>query len=48
MALFNLDETLVHCIIDGKEIKGDIVNIKLPSNKIVSVGLNVILHGKKP
>ena len=41
IALFNLDETLVHCTKDRKSINGDIVNIKTPTNEIVPVGLNI-------
>ena len=47
IALFDLDETLVHCTKDGKGINGDIVNIKLPSNKIVPVGLNIRSNWKE-
>ena len=44
IALFDLDETLVHCTKDGKGLNGDTVNIKLPTNKIVPVGLNIRSH----
>ena len=38
---------MVHCTKDGKGINGDIVNIKLPSNKIVPVGLNIRSNWKE-
>ena len=41
IALFDLDETLVHCTKEKKGLNGDSVNIKLPTNKIVNVGLNI-------
>ena len=41
IALFDLDETLVHCTKEKKGLNGDCVNIKLPTNKIVNVGLNI-------
>ena len=42
IALFDLDETLVHCLNNNTPgIDGDIVSIKLPTNKIVKVGLNI-------
>jgi CTD small phosphatase-like protein 2 len=47
IALFDLDETLVHCTKDKKGINGDIVNIKLPTNKIVAVGLNIRSNWKE-
>jgi len=47
IALFDLDETLVHCTKDGKGINGDTVNIKLPTNKIVPVGLNIRSNWKE-
>ena len=47
IALFDLDETLVHCTKDGKGINGDIVNIKLPTNKTVPVGLNIRSNWKE-
>ena len=47
IALFDLDETLVHCTKDQKGLNGDVVNIKLPTNKIVQVGLNIRSHWKE-
>ena len=47
IALFDLDETLVHCTKDQKGLNGDSVNIKLPTNKIVNVGLNIRPHWKE-
>jgi len=47
IALFDLDETLVHCTKDGKGINGDVVNIKLPTNKTVPVGLNIRSNWKE-
>ena len=47
IALFDLDETLVHCTKDSKGLNGDSVNIKLPTNKIVNVGLNIRPHWKE-
>ncbi len=47
IALFDLDETLVHCTKDQKGLNGDIVNIKLPTNKTVQVGLNIRSHWKE-
>ena len=47
IALFDLDETLVHCTKDKKGLNGDIVNIKLPTNKTVPVGLNIRSHWKE-
>ena len=41
IALFDLDETLVHCINNGPGMSGDYVNVKLPTNKTVKVGLNI-------
>ena len=41
IALFDLDETLVHCINNGPGMNGDVVSVKLPTNKIVKVGLNI-------
>ena len=41
IALFDLDETLVHCTKEKKGLNGDSVNIKLPTNKVVNVGLNI-------
>ena len=47
IALFDLDETLVHCVKDKKGLNGDTVNIKLPTNKVVNVGLNIRPHWKE-
>ena len=47
IALFDLDETLVHCTKDQKGLNGDSVNIKLPTNKVVNVGLNIRPHWKE-
>ena len=47
IALFDLDETLVHCTKEAKGLNGDTVNIKLPTNKIVPVGLNIRSHWKE-
>ena len=47
IALFDLDETLVHCVKDKKGLNGDSVNIKLPTNKVVNVGLNIRPHWKE-
>ena len=47
IALFDLDETLVHCVKDKKGLNGDSVYIKLPTNKIVNVGLNIRPHWKE-
>ena len=47
IALFDLDETLVHCTKDKKGINGDTVNVKLPTNKIVTVGLNIRSNWKE-
>ena len=47
IALFDLDETLVHCINGGKGINGDTVNIKLPTSKIIPVGLNIRSNWKE-
>ena len=41
IALFDLDETLVHCNNNEPGMDGDEVSIKLPTNKIVKVGLNI-------
>ena len=47
IALFDLDETLVHCTKDQKGINGDEVSVKLPTNKIVTIGLNIRSHWKE-
>ena len=47
IALFDLDETLVHCTKEQKGLNGDSVKIKLPTNKIVNVGLNIRPHWKE-
>ena len=47
IALFDLDETLVHCTKEQKGLNGDSVNIKLPTNKVVNVGLNIRPHWKE-
>ena len=47
IALFDLDETLVHCTKNQKGLNGDSVNIKLPTNKVVNVGLNIRPHWKE-
>ena len=47
IALFDLDETLVHCTKEKKGLNGDSINIKLPTNKIVNVGLNIRPHWKE-
>ena len=48
IALFDLDETLVHCTNNNEPgIDGDIVSIKLPTNKIVKVGLNIRKNWQK-
>ena len=47
IALFDLDETLVHCTKEQKGLNGDTVTIKLPTNKIVQVGLNIRSHWKE-
>ena len=47
IALFDLDETLVHCVKDKKGLNGDSINIKLPTNKVVNVGLNIRPHWKE-
>ena len=47
IALFDLDETLVHCTKEPRGLNGDTVNIKLPTNKIVPVGLNIRSHWKE-
>ena len=36
-----LDETLVHCNNNEPGMNGDVVSVKLPTNKIVKVGLNI-------
>ena len=41
IALFDLDETLVHCNNNEPGMDGDEVSVKLPTNKIVKVGLNI-------
>ena len=41
IALFDLDETLVHCNNNEPGMNGDVVSVKLPTNKIVKVGLNI-------
>jgi len=41
IALFDLDETLVHCNNNEPGMDGDVVSVKLPTNKIVKVGLNI-------
>ena len=42
IALFDLDETLVHCTNNSEPgMDGDVVSIKLPTNKTVKVGLNI-------
>ena len=41
IALFDLDETLVHCINNQPGMKGDVVSVKLPTNKVAKVGLNI-------
>ena len=47
IALFDLDETLVHCTKEKQSFNGDTVNIKLPTNKTVPVGLNIRSHWKE-
>jgi Dullard-like phosphatase family protein len=47
IALFDLDETLVHCTKDQKGLNGDEVNVKLPTNKTVTIGLNIRSHWKE-
>jgi Dullard-like phosphatase family protein len=47
IALFDLDETLVHCTKGQNGINGDSVKIKLPTNKVVNVGLNIRPHWKE-
>ena len=47
IALFDLDETLVHCTKGSKGMNGDSVNVKLPTNKTVAVGLNIRSHWKE-
>jgi CTD small phosphatase-like protein 2 len=47
IALFDLDETLVHCTKEKKGINGDTVNVKLPTNKTVPVGLNIRSNWKE-
>ena len=47
IALFDLDETLVHCTKEKKGLNGDSVNIELPTNKVVNVGLNIRPHWKE-
>ena len=47
IALFDLDETLVHCTKEQKGLNGDSVKIKLPTNKIVNVGLNIRPYWKE-
>ena len=47
IALFDLDETLVHCTKEQKGLNGDSVKIKLPTNKVVNVGLNIRPHWKE-
>ena len=47
IALFDLDETLVHCTKDKAGLNGDSVKIKLPTNKVVNVGLNIRPHWKE-
>ena len=41
IALFDLDETLVHCMNNEKGMNGDVISVKLPTNKTVKVGLNI-------
>ena len=41
IALFDLDETLVHCTQNEKSLNGDTVDIKLPTSKVVNVGINI-------
>ena len=47
IALFDLDETLVHCNNNKPGMNGDEVSVKLPTNKIVKVGLNIRNNWKK-
>jgi CTD small phosphatase-like protein 2 len=47
IALFDLDETLVHCNNNAPGMNGDEVSVKLPTNKIVKVGLNIRNNWKK-
>ena len=47
IALFDLDETLVHCNNNAPGMNGDEVSVKLPTNKIVKVGLNIRKNWKK-
>ena len=47
IALFDLDETLVHCVNNAPGMNGDEVSVKLPTNKIVKVGLNIRKNWKK-
>ena len=47
IALFDLDETLVHCNNNEPGMDGDVVSVKLPTNKIVKVGLNIRKNWQK-
>ena len=47
IALFDLDETLVHCTKEKRGFNGDTVQIRLPTNKVVEVGLNIRSHWKE-
>lgn len=44
IAIFDLDETLIHCEIKNYKDAENIIEIKLPSNKRVKVGINLRPH----
>ncbi len=41
MAVFDIDETLVHCVLDKSETPHIKLNINLPNGKTTSVGLRL-------
>ena len=48
IALFDLDETLVHCNNNNQPgMDGDIVSVNLPTNKTVKIGLNIRKNWQK-
>ena len=47
LAVFDIDETLIHCVIKDYENCKHIINIKMPTGKETKIGLNIRPYWKK-
>ena len=47
LAIFDLDETLIHCELNPEKVSQTTIDVMLPNKKIKSIGLNVRPHWKE-